>query len=195
MSATKRTPKPGDPFRLDGFLYRLRGIERLVFGRDRFAEAEAIVDQNPELKEPGVNRVGHDPNDPARLVQIRGFERGRHDDGELEARRRANPNYKLSGQCDESELEWAEPVDYLDAVKAQGLALVTGTPNLRAKKWRQAWVDAHVAEIELRLPKLTGAWMLPGRALMKAPPGALDAFERTDVPGTVAGILTSTLEG
>ena len=194
MAEATRTPQVGDPFRLDGFLYRLRGIERVVFGENKITEAKAIVVANPGLAAPGANRVSYDPNNPERLVQIRGFEQPPTDVPELEGRRKANVNYKLAGQCDQSELTWAEPIDYLDEVKVQGAARARGSPNDKARKWWDAWTAAYVGELESRLAKMSGAWMLPGRALIKQRPDSMDAFERADLKDAIAGFLTSTFD-
>ncbi|HEV8455874.1 MAG TPA: hypothetical protein VGQ24_13320 [Gemmatimonadales bacterium] len=191
---TTKTPQPGDPFRLDGFLYQLGPADGLVFGSAKMKAVAAFVAANPPLAEPDTNRVRFDASNPDRWTVVRGFRRVPDPDPELGARRKANVNYKLSGQCCEEDLLWVEPVDYLDHVKTQGAALVLGTPNARAKKWRQAWVDAHVAEVSARLDKFSGAWILGGRALLKPREESMDELERSELPGAVAAILTSTFD-
>lgn len=202
--AIPKSPSPGEALRLDGFLYEVGHAEVLVFGTNRAEDVAAFVAANPPLREPGGTRVRLDTENPDRWTVLRGFRRPAAPDAELAARRVANFNYKKAGQCDEADLVWLEPTAYLAEARAQGEALVRGAPTERLRRWRQAWVDANLAELESRLGKLQGAWMLRGRALLKTRPPVTPAdthqpaspleLERADIPAAIAGILTSTLD-
>jgi len=188
---TTKAPKPGDPLRLDGFLYEVTGPEGLVAGVNRASEIPAFVAAHGRVP------VRIDTETPDRWDVILGFARPTATDPDLQARRKQNHNYKRSGQCLLADLAWMEPEAYLEHLRAQGAQLVHGTTSPRIKRWRQAWVDANAKTVEDRIAagRFAGAWVLAGRALLKPREDSAKELDRADIPEAVEAILTSTYDG
>jgi hypothetical protein len=132
MTDTVRTPQPGDPFRLDGFLYQLGGIQKRLAEGDRIAVVR-------EFNRPA----------PASLD-----EREAH---------RANFAYKKGGLCNEADLEWVEPAEYLAQLRLQAATLKRGQPAAGV------WADASCEVLEEAYAEAGGCWVLADRHLLQPP--------------------------